>query len=362
MRTQRRPCQLVGGIENPDEIVISPDGRRLYATTSGVLGSYLVTFALDPRNGDARRLQCLTNVAPSSCTSTRLQEPNTLIVSPDSRFVYVGSLTESAAGATPLLSVYRAGRHGLIAQQCLAAEVLRDLGCTVSQALGDVSVDGLAETPGGSVVYASATSTGFDERIVAFARDPTTGRLAPLSAPGDCVSDEPAPLLPCTAVALTGTDLAMSPSGSTLYAATDEVHGEPGTFAVAALTPDSASGALSELPGPAGCVAFARAAAPGCGTLPNWAGGLELPTLSAPADDLLAGFDESGGLADTVVQITPAAITGALVASDLRGCEPAACYPLRGTEQESASIASSPDGRSVYVADGMGIAQLRITP
>ena len=155
VRRQHGPCQLVGGIENPEGLTISPDGRRLYATTSGVLGSYLVTFVLDPRSGSARRLQCLTNVTPSNCAFAAFQKPNTLMVSPDSRFVYLGSLTEQASGASPLLSVYRAGRRGLISQQCIAGATIHDRGCAVVRALGDTSVDGLAEAPGAGVVYAS---------------------------------------------------------------------------------------------------------------------------------------------------------------------------------------------------------------
>ena len=154
----------------------------------------------------------------------------------------------------------------------------------------------------------------------------------------------------------------MSPSGDTLYAAADVAHGGPGTFAVAALARDGASGALSEPLGPSGCVVFPGAAAPGCGALPSWAGGSELPTLSPRPGVLLAALHEASGSADTVVQIARSSTTGALVASDVSGCEPAPCSALRGTAAEGGSIVSSPDGRSLYLADGAGIAQLRVTP
>jgi hypothetical protein len=362
VRSQHGPCELLGGIENPNELAISPDGRRLYAATAGVLGSYLVTFALDPRRGDVRRLQCLTNVTPSRCASAPLSVPNALVVSPDSRFVYVGSLSESATGAAPLLHVYSVGKHGLLAQQCLAEAVIHDLGCTAAPALSDGSVEGLAQTPDGSVLYASAAAADFRQRIVALARDPRSGRLAPLSAAGDCVSDEPTPPAPCAAVALTGTDLAMSPSGDTLYAATNTASGKSGAFGIAALARDSASGALSEPAGPAGCIVFGGTPAPGCGANSTWRDGLQLPPLSPRPDVLLAGFDEAGGTAGALVQIARSPSTGALLASDVRGCEPAACPPLRGTQEESAAIAASPDNRTLYLADGGGIAVLQVTP
>ncbi len=365
--TQRGPCEQIGGIENPDELLISPDGRRLYVATAGNLGSYLVTFAVNPHTGEARRLQCLTNAFASRCAKTSMDEPRTLLVTSDSRFLYVGSLSNSAVGASPLLSVYRAGAHGLTAEQCLAAAAITDLGCTVAPLLGDGSVDGLAEAPEGSTLYASAAApTRGGERVLALARDPASGRLSPLSGPGDCVSDEPTPPPPCSAVALTGTDLAMSPSGETLYTATKGAGGQPGSFGAAVLVRDGSSGALSELAGPSACVAFdsplGGAPVAGCGSLPSWAVGLELPTLAASASVLLAPFDEFQG-GNGVVQITPSPPSGALTASDVRGCKPERCAAARGTEGSATntpSIVLSPDGRSLYLAEGPGIAQLRV--
>jgi hypothetical protein len=365
VRRQRGPCERVGGLEVPKELAISPDGRRLYATDA-FDGNYLVTFALNPRTGAADKLQCLTNLRPSRCTLTKpeLQEPDALIVSPDSRYVYVASQTEFPSPHTPLLDVYRAGPRGLGPQQCIAQEAVPALGCIAVPLLGDASVSGLAEAPDGSVVYAAAAG-----RVVALARDPTSGRLTPLSGPGDCVSDEHTPPAGCSAVALIGTDLVMGASADTLYTATQEM----GTFAVAALTREGPAGGLGEPSGPAGCAAFmGLGGIPGCGPLPNWVGSLALglPTLSPRPDVLLAGFDggpdfgdERGRSTDSVVQITRSPLTSALEATDLRSCEPpTACPPLRGTEANLASIASSPDGRSIYLADGSGIAQLRPSP
>jgi hypothetical protein len=67
--------------------------------------------------------------------------------------------------------------------------------------------------------------------------------------------------------------------------------------------------------------------------------------------------------AGTVVEVTRSAADGALAVSDLRGCAAGACHRLRGTNGELAgALAASPDGRSVYVADRGGIAQIRIPP
>ncbi len=342
----------------PGQLAISPDGRRLYATDA-FDGNYLVTFALNPRTGSMRKLQCLTSLTPSRCTLTKpeLQEPDALLVSPDSRYVYVASQTEFPSPHKALLNVYRANAAGLSPQQCLSTAVppRNTLGCTALPTLGDTSVSGLAEAPGGGIVYASSAG-----RILALAREPRSGRLTPLSAPDDCVSDEKTPPPGCTAVTVTGEDLVMSASGNTLYTAADDGP----TFAVAALTREPASGGLAE----ASCAAFMGAGGiAGCGPLPRWVGSLALglPTLSVGGDVLLAGFDDSGegGRAtDSVAQLTRSPITGALEASDLRSCEPpTTCGPLRGTGGGVATIAATPDGHSLYVADGSGIAQLRLS-
>jgi|GEM_PF-6864274 hypothetical protein len=363
VRHQHGPCRLIGGIERPSEIAISPDGRRLYAATWGEFGSYLVTFALDSRRGDARPLQCLTNVTPSSCAAAPLSAPYALMVSPDSRFIYIGSLSEFAVGPAPLLRVYRAAARGLIAQQCLAEAAIHDLGCTAAPMLGRGAVQGLAQAPGGGILYASSSVALGEHRIVALARDPASGQLAPLAASGDCVSNEPAPPASCLAVALTGSDLEMSPAAGTLYAAGEEVGGAGGTFGVAALTRDPATGALSEPAGPAGCVVSARASIAGCGALPSWAERLQLPARSPAPDVLLAGLDAEGAILDTIVQITREPSTGALVAGDVRGCQPAVCVSPRGTQSTAnAAITSSPDGRSLYLADGPGLALLQVVP
>jgi sugar lactone lactonase YvrE len=67
--------------------------------------------------------------------------------------------------------------------------------------------------------------------------------------------------------------------------------------------------------------------------------------------------------AGTVVEVTRSPAGGALAVSDLRACSAGACRRLRGTNGELAgALAASPDGRSVYVADKGGIAQIRVTP
>ena len=350
---QRGPCERVGGLEQPVSLVISPDGRRLYASGRGgheAGGSYLVTFAVDPRKGTLRRLQCLTDLAHSRCAFAPIPSEGRLLVASDSRSLYVGDAFR------PAIDVYRPHARGLVLKQCLVAST--GPGCTVAPLLPIGGVHGLVESPDGSELYVAGTVGEGAERIVGLGRDGADGLLTPAAGPGDCASDEPHPPAGCTAVTLTGSVLSLSASGDTLYAAS--VEGFAGSnLAVAALTRDPTSGALGELPGDAGCVVFAATPLRGCGTAPRWI--VDFPyTAPSPSGGLLLSAVEHQHHVGTVVQVSRSS-TGALVVNDLRECGPGVCHRLRGAAGELIGpVASSPDARSVYLSQGDGIAQLRI--
>jgi hypothetical protein len=350
---QRGSCERVGGLEQPVSLVISPDGRRLYASGRGghgAGGSYLVTFSVDPRKGALRWLQCLTDRVHSRCAFAPIPSEGHLLVASDSRSVYVSDAFRGA------IDVYHVDARGLVLQQCLVGSPRP--GCTVAPLL-PLGVHGLAETPDGSELYAGGPMGQGAERIIGLGRDQASGVLAPRSGQGDCVSDEPGPPAGCTAVTLTGSALSLSVSGDTLYAASIDDYAGPG-LAVAALRRDPGSGALSEPAGAAGCVVFAAAASRGCGAAPRWTADFPY-TLPAASGGLLASAVEHQHHVGTVVQVSGSPTGGGLVVNDLRECRPGTCHRLRGAYGELIGpIASSRDGHSVYVAQGDGIAQLRI--
>jgi DNA-binding beta-propeller fold protein YncE len=342
----------VGGIEQPFALAISPDGRDLYVSGGGGRdngGDYLVTFAADPRTGTLRQLQCLTDQAHSHCTSAPIGSFGELAVSPDSRYVY------AADGHRVAMEVYRVTARGLVLAQCLTATPLSGRSCTTDPQLMEGGVEGIAVPRDGSELYAAGGIGDDASRIVEFGRDPASGLLTAGSAPGDCVTDSSSPLAGCSKVTLAGTQLSLSASGDTLYAAS-------GTeLAVAALARDPVTGALSEAASPSGCVELAELPERGCTRVaPRWFG--EVPHIApSPSDGLLVSAVEHHDEGETVVEVAHPSAGGALVVNDVRRCGAGACQRLHGANSDQVgAIAVSPDGHSVYVAGVRGIAQIRL--
>jgi len=349
---QRGSCERVGGIEQPYALAISPDGRRLYVSAGGGRefgANYLVTFAVDPRTGTLRLLQCLTSQVRSHCASAPIPPVGDLLVSSDSRYVYL------ADGRRAAIDVYRVGANGLAFAQCAAATTVPGHSCTMAQLLPQAGVEGLAETRDGFELYAAGLIGEDADRIVELGRDPGSGLLTAGSAPGDCVSDERSPPSGCTRVGLTGTQLSLSASGDALYAAS-----EP-ELAVADLSRDPDTGALSEAAPPAGCLELTDLLQLGCSVAPRWSGD-HAHTVPSRSGGLLVSAVEQRDGDETVVEVTRSPTGGPLAVNDIRGCRAGRCRPLRGAAGETVgALAISPDGRSVYVAGGDGIAQIRIS-
>lgn len=352
VKRQRGACQRVGGIEQPFALAISPDGRHLYVSGGGGRdngGDYLVTFAVDPRTGTLRQMQCLTDQAHSHCTSAPIGSFGELAVSPDSRYVY------AADGHRAAMEVYRVTARGLVLAQCLAATPLSGRSCTIDPQLMEAGVEGLAVSRDGSELYAAGGIGDDASRVVEFARETASGLLTAGSGPGDCVTDSFSPLAGCTKVALAGAQLSLSASGDTLYAASGS------ELAVAALTRDPLTGALSEAASPSGCVEFAGLPDRGCtGVAPRWSG--EAPhTAPSPSGGLLVSAVEHHDEGETVVEVGRPSTGGALLVNDVRRCAAGVCQRLRGANSDQVgAIAVSSDGRSVYVAGVRGIAQIRL--
>jgi DNA-binding beta-propeller fold protein YncE len=215
----------------PLAVAVSPDGRWVYVASGAVdvgggrdrAWTRFDIFRRDTQSGNLSRLlgagMCFYDAAhsqprpPRGCTpASGLSVPDAVAVSPDGRFVYVGSTTLYAQ--TRGITVFRRLESGGLRQQ---PSVRRSAFPTGSET--PVSVERLVLSPDGKNLYAVVTQY---DLIVAFDRDARTGTLTRLKGPAGCLSASPRP--GCLAVKGSprfwdGAVLTVSADGRNLYLA-----------------------------------------------------------------------------------------------------------------------------------------------
>jgi 6-phosphogluconolactonase (cycloisomerase 2 family) len=339
-------CAKARGMSSTQNVVISPDGRNVYAPSNWTWG--LVSFRRKPSNGRLTQLPggrgCFTSQpGHKGCARVRgLVWAFWVAVSPDGRNVY------ASGGIGNSIAVFsRRQSDGALTQLAGPAGCVRNRkggttqGGPPPEQSGCALVDNLVYprtilvSPDGRFLYAAT----FDGRtITTFARDPATGALTPL--PNGCVSQAPKPGCgPATTLA-GATDLAMSRDGRFLYATAFKGN------AVVGFTRDPQTGLLTQLPAPGGCLA--ATATPACASSRGLKGAYNL-ALSPNGRHLYVASRSRGG-ALAALTVDPA--TGALSqATGRAGCAAAhgshGCAAARGLAG-ARGVAVSPDGRTVY--------------
>ncbi len=254
-------------------------------------------------------------------------------ISPDGRNVYVAS---SRSGAIAVL--VRNARTGRLTQRKGAAGCIAirgRSGCARGRALG--RPNSVAVSPDGRNVYATSL---LSDAVVVLRRNRRTGALTQARGTAGCVANAAA--AGCAAGrALDGADVvAVSADGKNVYV---------GAFrgdAVAVLTRDPATGALTQPAGAAGCIA--ATAADGCAT------GLALDApeglaISADGNDVYVATAVSNALLTLARDPSTGALTqatdgsGCLVDAALAGCTTGVW--LGGAN----AVAVSPGDDDVYV-------------
>ena len=328
-------CGTAVGLDAPNSVAVSPDGRTVYATARD--SSSIAIFHRSPKTGTLTQLPgtegCLTGLPlpTSACAGARaLAYPDVVVVSPDGRNVYAGAFFGNAVvnfavnpatgGLTQL-----GGTAGCIAEGATN-------GCTPGIALGNP--EGLGISNNGATVYAAAASS---RAVAILTRDVATGALAQVPTKAGCIVN--APLEPCTTgVQLGGANaVAVSPRRGTVYISSFE--NSVTSFA-------AASGTLTQLPGTSACLVYLRAV--GC----SFGRAIEAPegitvspdgrnvytaSIFSNAVDVLVRDPKTGA----VFQVPGA--KGCMAPKSLPGCTPA-----RATKGAS-SVVVSPDGKYVYV-------------
>lgn len=260
-------CTIAEAMGSAFDVTVSPDGRNVYvATFFGI-----AAFARDRATGALQQLRgadgCLVQPvsAPPGCTVVGPEVANaaSVEVSSDGRSVYLTSGGGPRQGAVVVFSRDLAsgtltrvpGPDGCLATPRLAAPRLGTpgLGNLREDTLPDcAAVTGLGQpvnlviARSGRHVYVNSEGRA----ILSFERDAASGGLHQLPEPDGCIADVESPVEGCgSAVALGGIgNLAIATGDGNVYAASGVAPG------VTAFSRDQRTGALSQLPGPAGCV------------------------------------------------------------------------------------------------------------
>src|ERR1700733_4519568 len=312
------------------------------ALAAGPLGS--ISQLASPNN-------CIGTAPECGTTSTAsLNQPSTVVVSPDGKNVYMldsgsSSVDEFARNADGSLAELSAPND------CIAVAVS---GCT--SATGINFPNAIAISPDGKNVYVVGTDSNETGNIAEFARHPATGSLSQLASPNNCIDEHESSGTPICGTTtghglVTPSAVVVSPDNANVYVA--DRNGD----AIAEFARNTVTGSLSQLGTPNNCFQESGATADSCGVT-NGRGltGAESLAISPDGTSLYVGGD------DTIAELTRNATTGALgqVASSNCIQEAADNNPqnpecIIGTGvgvQEVTSLAVSRDGQNLYSSEG----------
>jgi DNA-binding beta-propeller fold protein YncE len=324
-------CAAAVGLDAPNSVVVSPDGRNVYATSRGA--SSLTVFSRNPKGGGLTQLPagfgCISGLPVPICSSGRaLIDPDVVVISPDGLSVYVGAFAGNA-----VVVFNRDPASGALAQPsgtagCIAEAVS---GCAVGIGLG--AVEGLAVTS--TAVYTGSASSN---AVAVLARNPTTGALVQATDGSGCLVSTP--LAGCTnGYEFKGANaVAVSPGGKDVYVTSLLSN------SVTSFTRAVPAGGLTQKTGPAGCLVWLRAVGCSFGQAMSAPEGLVVSpdganvyvAVFATGAVAVLGRNKSGEVAQLAGRF------GCLAPKSVPGCTRA--QAMRGV----GSVAVSPDGRNLY--------------
>jgi DNA-binding beta-propeller fold protein YncE len=145
------------GLESAIGVAVSPDGKSVYVAAGGTeAGGAIVSFERSTSTGALTQLPgtegCISTTNASCAQGTGIDGPEDLVISPDGRDVYTNSSVDNA------VLEFRREPSGALAQlaspnACLMSAPVEN-GCT--EAKGLKTALGVAISPGGENVYASS--------------------------------------------------------------------------------------------------------------------------------------------------------------------------------------------------------------
>jgi len=327
-------CGKAVGLNGPNSVAISPNGRNVYVTSRG--SNAITAFQRNRSTGALHQLPgaagCVSGVPlPGCATATALLGPDVVVVSPDGKNVYVGSFFGNA-----VVAFGRDAASGAIAQLPGSAGCIAEAmsGCAVGLALG--APEGMAISGDGKSVY---VATALSNAAVVLSRDPSTGTLTQATGGSGCIVD--AALTGCTeGKELDGANaVAISPDDEDAYVTSLFSN------SVTAFTRSTSAGTLAQKEGTSACLVWLRSVGCSFGRALSSPEGLALSpdganvytaAFATGAIDVLDRSAESGAVAQKP------GLAGCVATRTVPGCTRGRA--LRGVS----SIALSPNGRYLY--------------
>ena len=359
-------CTDVRGTEDVQDLVVTPDGRHVYAVTSTAVRPTLVAFSRDVTTGVLTQLAgidgCITDDGAGeggagTCTDGRAigsGDGRGLTVSSDGRFVYMASQDYSA-----VVIFARDAASGKLTQLpgttgCISSDGSSEDGAaTCANGRGLSSANLPVITPDGNFMIVQAYG---EIGIAMFRRDASSGQLTQLDGSDGCITDDGASedgAGTCgDSLALgDGNGVLVSPDGRFVYVAGYN------RDSLTVYARNTTTGVLTQLPGVQGCITLdgMGEGAPNACTNGRAVDGAYTLTMSPAGDHIYLGAYESEGIVTfrrnasdgTVEQFagTDGCVTRDGASEDGAGT----CTDGRGLDELYHSVLSS-DGRTLSVA------------
>ena len=328
-----RPCALGRHLGGAGGLVVSPDGRFVYVASA--FANALTAFSRDPATGVLTQLDGLAGCvarAEADCTGDpRMGQMFGIAISADGSFVYT-------AGSDRLLAFSRDAATGALAPVASGGCVANRArpGCTTGHGLR--SAIGLGLSRDGHSLYVAS----FSSRSVALL-NVSGGALSQPSGRRGCWSSARKSDGCAAARGLPDAQrVTVSRDGRNVYV----LSRDPASVAI---FKRKAGGTLSQLAGPRGCIG-----PKGCRKAVGLVGGSGLAVapngrnvyVTTDYSDALLSFSRGSGGALTQLPGRAGCIIDAK--DKLKGCTPAARALIDNPE----AVVLTPDGRYLYVAAG----------